>query len=1181
VPVHSSQAEERIAILKRQGKGAFSGPPLPPGPLIGFAVAILAVILISLFTYQASVTRGETASAVSHTIEVREQLQVLLSTLKDAETSQRGFLLTGLESYLGPYNQAKASLAGEIGKLRALVSDSQEQLRRLSQIEGLSGEKMDELAQTIALRRAGDSAGALALVQSDRGKMAMDRVRTVAAQMEAQERDLLNARQADWQDAVTFSTAVSWGGSALLLVLIVAAAATTSRDYRLREKQAWIRAGQMGLAERLQGEQRLDVLGDNTLAFLTSYLNAQIGAIYLRTEAGALERFAAYAMQDHASPATLQHGQGLLGQAAKLNRVMHVKDVPADYLVVSSAVGRRQPSELLIVPAASEGVVQAVFELGFLRPVRAEEEELLVRLSDQVAVAVRSSKDRTRLEELLEETQRQSEELQAQQEELRVNNEELEEQGQALKASQLRLETQQAELEETNAQLEEQTQLLEVQKDDLAKTQVVLVEKATELERANQYKSEFLANMSHELRTPLNSTLILAKLLADNKHGNLTDEQVRFAQTISSAGRDLLALINDILDLSKMEAGKLDIVPESFVLAKLAEELNASFAVTAQQKGLGLKVVIEPGVPARMETDMQRLGQILKNLLSNAIKFTEKGEVSLRIYAQANERIAFAVRDTGIGIGQDQHQFIFEAFRQADGSTHRKYGGTGLGLSISRDLAHLLGGDIQVQSRPGEGSIFTLSLPQVYRSEQALPRPAPPSAAELASASALQAARVATAPDIRISPASAAALPATPTRLQEIAIDDDRHRIAPGARVIQVIEDDAAFALILRDLAREMGFQCVITHSANEGVAAAELYRPSAILLDMNLPDFSGLGVLDQIKRNPRTRHIPVHVVSVADYAHEAMERGAVGYALKPVQREDLVGAIRKLEAKFLQDLRHVLVVEDDARQLDSIRQLLAGENINLVGVRTATEALARLRETTFDCMVMDLNLPDLSGYQLLEKMAEQEHVAFPPVIVYTGRSLSSEEEQNLRRFSRSIIIKDARSPERLLDEVTLFLHQVETALSPESQRLLKVARDRETVFEGRRILVVEDDVRNIFALSSVLEPKGMKVDIARNGREAIDALQRSREQNNGKDQAGAPIDLVLMDIMMPEMDGLTAMREIRKDAHWKRLPIIALTAKAMKDDQEKCLAAGANDYIAKPLDVEKLLSLVRVWMPK
>jgi CheY-like chemotaxis protein len=389
-----------------------------------------------------------------------------------------------------------------------------------------------------------------------------------------------------------------------------------------------------------------------------------------------------------------------------------------------------------------------------------------------------------------------------------------------------------------------------------------------------------------------------------------------------------------------------------------------------------------------------------------------------------------------------------------------------------------------------------------------------------------------------------------------------------------VVEDDTRFATILRDLAREMGFQCIVTHSANDGLAAATLYRPSAIVLDINLPDHSGLGVLDQLKRNPQTRHIPVHVASVADFSHEALERGAAGYALKPVKREQLVDAFKHLEAKFSQVLRRVLVVEDDERQRESIRQLLMNGDVEITAVEKAADALAQLKETTFDCMVMDLNLPDLSGYELLEQMAGQEEVSFPPVIVYTGRLLSRDEEQQLHRFSRSIIIKDARSPERLLDEVTLFLHQVESALPAERQRMLQVARDRDAALEGRRILVVEDDARNIFALSSVLEPKGVKVEIARNGREAIEALSR------GNGQAPA-IDLVLMDIMMPEMDGLTAMREIRKRPEWKKLPIVALTAKAMKDDQEKCLSAGANDYIAKPLDVEKLLSLVRVWMPK
>ena len=852
-------------------------------------------------------------------------------------------------------------------------------------------------------------------------------------------------------------------------------------------------------------------------------------------------------------------GDGLLGQAAKDNRPLRVRDVPDGYLGVASSLGHGKPLEIIIAPASVDGAVHAVLELGFFHRVLPADLELLERISESLGIAIRSSKDRTRLEELLEETQRQAEELQTQQEELRVSNEELEEQTNVLKQSQARLENQQAELEQTNSQLEEQSQLLEAQKDELTLSQTAILEKADELERANQYKSEFLANMSHELRTPLNSSLILAKLLADNKTGNLTDEQVKFAETISSAGSDLLTLINDILDLSKIEAGKMEVHPEPVIVAHAVDALGKSFQATAQEKKLQFNVVVEPSAPERIETDEQRLGQILKNLLSNALKFTDTGSVSLHVSAPSAGTVTFAVRDTGIGIPPHQLDGIFDAFRQADGSTHRKYGGTGLGLSISRDLARLLGGDILVQSQPGVGSTFTLALPVNFTAHVATADPAP-RAHVSAPPHELQARHMprGTVP------------PATP-----MDVDDDREHLSPTSRTILVVEDDPRFSGILRDLAHEMGFQCIVAQSANDGLAAAIRYRPSAILLDVNLPDYSGLGLLDQLKRTSATRHIPVHVASVADFSREALELGAVGYAVKPVKREQLVEAFRHLEAKFSQRLHHILVVEDDERQRDSIRQLLDIDDVRIVAVATATEALEQLQATTFDCMVMDLHLPDISGFELLETMSSRDGVSFPPVIVYTGHSLSSSEEQRLHRFSKSIIVKDARSPERLLDEVTLFLHQVESALPAERQRMLQAARDRDTALEGRRILVVEDDARNIFALSSILEPKGAAVDIARNGREAIDALARSATQEGGA------IDLVLMDIMMPEMDGLTAMREIRKRSEWKKLPIIALTAKAMKDDQEKCLAAGANDYIAKPLDVDKLLSLVRVWMPK
>jgi signal transduction histidine kinase/DNA-binding response OmpR family regulator/CHASE3 domain sensor protein len=1134
--------------------------PLPLATLFGLGASVLAVLFIALFSYRSLTSRAESAARVTESLEILEQLEATLSTLKDAETGQRGFLLTGNESYLEPFNEARANLGAELGALRGLLK-APDQLRRLDQVSTFASDMLSEIEQTIELRREARADAALALVQTDRGRNLMERLRALIAQMEARERESLGARQEAWQDAVGFSAWVAWGGSALLLFCIIAAGAIMSRDHRARARQTWLQLGQVGLSQRMQGEQRLEQLGGNVLEFLAQYLDAQLGSIYI-AERGSFRRFGGYALPAPAdSHETVRAGDGLLGQAAQNLQPMRVEKVPEGFFAIESSLGRANAAELLLAPAVLEGRTRAVIELAFFRAVDAVELELLAMVSESIAVAVRSSKDRTRLEELLEETQRQAEELQTQQEELRVSNEELAEQGQVLKEAQSRLENSQAELEQTNAQLEEQTQILEYQKDELSRAQETLLERARDLERTNQYKSEFLANMSHELRTPLNSSLILAKLLADNKDGNLTAEQVRFAQTIASAGNDLLALINDILDLSRIESGKIDLQIETVPLVPAVEEVLKTLQPVAVEKGLSLALEVAEGAPAQLETDPQRLGQILKNLLANAVKFTEKGSVTVTVSAAHDGFVDLAVRDTGIGIAAHHQQAIFEAFRQADGSTHRKYGGTGLGLSISRDLAQRLGGEIRVQSAPGEGSTFTLRLPLALSNPRAEAPPAPAPAPAPTRAATPR--RGSTPPRPKDAPAP------------KPDIEDDRDALSDDARVILVIEDDLAFAAVLRDLARELGFQCIATQTADDGLWAAENYRVSAILLDMNLPDHSGMGVLDQLKSNPATRHIPVHVASVDDFSREALELGAVGYALKPVPREELVRAIRTLEQKFSQALRRVLVVEDDARQRESVRQLLSTNDVEIVDVATATEALAALRASTFDCMVMDLSLPDLSGYELLERMSGQDDIAFPPVIVYTGRSLTRDEEHRLGRFSKSIIIKDARSPERLLDEVTLFLHQVETKLSPERQRMLKEVRKRDAALEGRRILVVEDDVRNVFALSSLLEPKGVKIEIARNGKEALTALSQSQTDPAKK------IDLVLMDLMMPEMDGLTAMREIRKRPEWRKLPIIALTAKAMKDDQQQSLTAGANDYIAKPLDVEKLLSLVRVWMPK
>ncbi|WP_440108490.1 response regulator [Acidovorax sp. BL-A-41-H1] len=1144
----------------------------------GFLVAALATLVIAVVNYRAAEARADAVRAMDRASHSMRQLNLFSAAIKDAELGQRNYLLTGDETYIQPYETALATMQQHLEGLKDSTSAYPGMGPLVVQLDNLTRQKQRELTETTGMRKSGDAVGSMAIIHSGAGKANTERIRDLVENLRAQQNLLLENRRQEWVDAAADSNVYSGVGSLLLLALISISAWLTAREYRAKATQSWISAGLNGLGQRIQGDHRLEDTGALALEYLASYLRAAVGAGYVADSGGGFSLIGGYALPRERLADKLLADEGLVAQAARSRQLLHVRDVPAGYLAVSSGTGKASPVELLVAPAIENREVFAVIELGFNRPISEAERTLMERASEMLAVAIRSGIDRNRLQDLLEETQRQSEELQTQQEELRVNNEELEQQSRVLQESQAQMEVQQTELEQTNAHLEEQTQQLEYQREQMLRAQSALTDKARELEMASEYKSEFLANMSHELRTPLNSTLILAKLLADNKAGNLSADQVKYAQTIYAAGNDLLALINDILDLSKIEAGQATVSVEPVNIAKALQALVDPLRPLAADKGLVIDVSVAPDVPAGMETDPQRLGQVLKNLLSNAIKFTEKGTVALHVSRNPDETLSFAVKDTGIGIPAHQQDLIFEAFRQADGSTHRKYGGTGLGLSISRDLAQLLGGKISVQSTPGEGSVFTLVIPA--RLEPQAETETDGTAAEgtvgfgpgaaLSAAAASRAESPAAARDA----APASALAPAPAGYAAAVAGNPMPRPA-GARSILVIEDDYRFAQILQDLAREMDFECHLAANAADGLAIAAQTLPSAIVLDVNLPDFSGLGVLDQLKRNPATRHIPVHVVSVADYAQEAMGRGAVGYALKPVAREELVEALQRLEAKFTQNLRRVLVVEDDERQRESVRHLLSRDDVEIVCAGTAAAALTHLRGSTFDCMVMDLNLPDQNGYELLQEMTEEDGVSFPPVIVYTGRALSRDEEQQLRRFSRSIIIKDARSPERLLDEVTLFLHQVESELSDEHRRMLQQARSRDSTLEGRTVLVVEDDVRNVFALSSILEPTGIRVEIARNGREALQTLSRAGN-------AGSPgVDLVLMDIMMPEMDGYTAMREIRARPEWRRLPIIALTAKAMKDDQEKCLAAGANDYISKPLDVEKLLSLVRVWMPK
>jgi CheY-like chemotaxis protein/CHASE3 domain sensor protein len=1155
--------------------------PLGMGLLGAVGFTALIVYLLSVINW------------VEHTDRVIANAQEVARLNVEMESSVRGYLIAGENRYLEPYESVRVRVVGEIGALRELVSDNPVQVDRLNRIQALQTEWIAFVEEVLAMHRRKESLAEV--VASGRGRRLTEAMRNEFNRLIESEQNLRVERSADARTITVLTLGLylvfSIGFGALVAILgrrELTRLSATYEDSLQRQNasaerlqhQAWLREGQTTLASEIIGRQDLAGLGRQVLESIARQLGSVVGAMYARDDFGNLRRIADYGFSRELSErqALVQDGETLVGQAARENRTLRLEPLPAGYLDVSSGLGHGSPPNALLVPLTREGVVNGVIEVGFLRPLQPRDIELLELTAPDIAGSLEAARYRQRQQDMLAETQQLNEELQVQQEELRTANEELEEQSRVLKESQANLENQQAELEQTNAHLAEQALVLDQKNTELRQAQGALEERAEELQRTGRYKSEFLANMSHELRTPLNSALILSKLLADNAKGNLSGEQVKFAESIYSAGNDLLNLINDILDISKVEAGKLEMRPQDVGVQKLVDALRMTFEPLAGQKQLDFRLEIAPGTAPSLRTDRQRVEQILKNLLSNALKFTESGSVVLSVRPDAHG-IAFAVRDSGIGIRQDQQRAIFEAFHQADGTTSRRYGGTGLGLTISRDLTHLLGGQLTVESAPGQGSTFTLTMPLDYEppllAQTAPPASSAPMSAPMAPASPSRAAPSQPAP---LQPAFApaprpSALPPAPAPHRQVpapTFPDDRSTRPFGDRAVLVIEDEPKFAHILYDLAHELEYNCLVAHGAADGFSLAAQFLPDAILLDMGLPDGSGLALLQNLKENPQTRHIPVHVISAEDRSEAAMHMGAIGYATKPTSREQLKEVFQKLGDKLAQKVKRILLVEDDARQRESIVHLIGDDDIEITAVERGGEALELLRSQVFDCMIIDLKLPDMDGDELLKRMSAEEICSFPPVIVYTGRNLTRDEEANLLRYSRSIIIKGARSPERLLDEVTLFLHKVESELSTERQKMLQTARSRDKVFEGRKILLVDDDVRNIFALTSALEHRGAIVEIGRNGREALERL------------AAVPdIDMVLMDVMMPEMDGLEATREIRKNPAWQKLPVIAVTAKAMKDDQEQCLKAGASDYLAKPIDLDRLFSLLRVWMPK
>jgi CheY-like chemotaxis protein/signal transduction histidine kinase/HAMP domain-containing protein len=911
---------------------------------------------------------------------------------------------------------------------------------------------------------------------------------------------------------------------------------TTDRN----TEQDWLKTNLAKFTNMLQGQRDLTTVGQLLLSELTALVNAQLGVIYQVTsdESPSLQLLSAYADDGlNGHPERLSIGQGLVGQCAADKRRMLISEMPTHAVPIGSALFKAVPRNIVVLPVLFENQVKAVIELASLSEFTALQMMFLEQLTTSIGIVLNSIEATMQTEGLLKQSQQLAGELQAQQRELQQTNDQLEQKAQQLAERNVEVERKNQEIEQARRALEE---------------------KATELALTSKYKSEFLANMSHELRTPLNSILILGQQLTDNPDGNLTPRQVEFARTIHGAGTDLLNLISDILDLSKIESGTVTVDAEEIAFANLLDMVARPFRHEAETRQLAFEVNFDSNLGRSITTDSKRLQQVLKNLLSNAFKFTAQGGVRLTVSSvqggwspahpvlkQVPAVVAFEVSDTGIGIPSEKQKVIFEAFMQADASTSRKYGGTGLGLAISRELSNLLGGEIHLRSSPNVGSTFTLYLPLKYVGPTLAPRSAAPSA------------QTVQIPSVHVPPER-------PTE----QIPDDRLEIQPGDSILLIVEDDPHYARIMVDLAREKGFRVLVAMRGADALDLAKQYQPTAVSLDVFLPDMLGWTVLSQLKQNPLTRHIPVQIITLDEDRQHGLARGAFSFVTKPTSPAGVEAALTRIKEYAKPRRKRLLVVEDDRAEQKSIAELLGHDDIEIVPAGTGSEALSVLRQAPCDCVVLDLRLPDMTGFEVLEELRADANLSDVPVVVFTGRELSAEEDAQLHTMARSIVVKGVESPERLLDETALFLHRIVTDLPAEKQRMLERLNSSDEDLVGRTVLLVDDDARNIFALSSVLERRGMHVLTATTGREAI-ALAESTPD----------LAIVLMDIMMPEMDGYQTIQVIRQKQDFRRLPIVALTAKAMKGDREKCLEAGASDYLAKPVNTEQLLSALRMWL--
>ncbi|MBF0195061.1 MAG: response regulator [Magnetococcales bacterium] len=960
------------------------------------------------------------------------------------------------------------------------------------------------------------------------------------------------------------------------------------------KRETWLKEASAQLNKNLRYERTLTQLGQVVSSFLAEKMEASVGVFYVANQENSLQLKGSYAFENpKLLKSELAPGEGVVGQSVLEKKAITLNNLPDNYISVQSSMGSAVPRTLLVYPFIYNGNVEAVIELGSFNEFTDLQMNFLKQAAEGIAIKTSVTKSRVLQEEMLIKTKEQAASLKQQQYDLENSNNKLKEktssleiagkslektnaklkeQANSLRASESRLQQQREELRVSNEELEAQAQQLEEQKEianhkneQLQAAQLEVENKVVEMAKASKYKSEFLANMSHELRTPLNSLLILSKSLADNEEGNLSEGDVKDAEIIYGSASDLLSLINQILDLAKIEAGRMDVHPERLILSDMAANLDRQFRPVAEKANLEFNIEFIEGSVDTIFTDPEKAVRIVKNLLSNAFKFTSKGRVTLRISPptqgwilndnkiSTDGGVVIAVHDTGIGISDDKHQAIFEAFQQEDGSTSRQYGGTGLGLSISYQLSKLLLSKIHLESAQGKGSVFSLFLAVL-----------PDGEVDYKTTHTITSVPIEKPVSQRQIELPTFSMPSIETN----KVDDTQEKYAPGDRLMLVIEDDENFATVIVNMAQKTGFKCITAHDGESGLALAIKHKPASIILDIGLPGMDGWEVLDKLKYNSETRHIPVHIMSAMDDNIEGLKRGAVGYCNKPVTKSHIEEAFAKMAHFAETEPRSLLLVEDDELSRNATAKLLAGKDIEIVETSTGADTLEVLKVRTFDCMILDLGLPDMSGFDLLDIIAADASLKAPPVIVYSGRELSRQEYDRLKAYTNSFVVKGVQSSERLLNEVILFLHRMERDLPDEQRTMIRKLYDQDNVFVDKTVLIVDDDVSNLYAMAKQLERKDLKTVMAADGQKALDMLEKHPE-----------VDIVLMDIMMPVMDGYVAMGEIRKLDNFKNLPIIALTAKAMSDDKKKCLDAGASDYLTKPVDMGKLFSLMKVWL--